>query len=161
MARIVTRTDKASTLTTSEMDGNFNNLNSDKLEAKNGTATGTLTAEDITANNLVNTIIRGKVQNLGDVSGVVNIDTALGDTVICKIAGNTTFTASGLAAGSVNTLYLVVEATGAGSITWPGVTTFNSGAEIQTDATGKTMIILDTVDDGVTFMGVQAWRDFA
>ena len=148
MATIVTRTDKASTLTTSEMDGNFNNLNSDKLEAQNGTATGTLTAEDISANNLVNT-------------GVVNIDTALGDTVICKIAGNTTFTASGLAAGSVNTLYLVVEATGAGSITWPGVTTFNSGAEIQTDATGKTMIILDTVDDGVTFMGVQAWRDFA
>lgn len=161
MATIVKRADLPRALTVAEMDGNFDNLNNDKIESSNGTATGTLTAEDITADNLVNTIIRGKVQALGNVSGTVNIDTSAGDTVTCTITGNTTFTVSNLVSGSVNTIYLVIENIGTGTITWPGTTTFNTGGAIQTSPTGKTMIILDTVDDGVTYMGVQSWRDYA
>ena len=161
MATIVKRADLPRALTVAEMDGNFDNLNNEKLESANGTATGTLTAEDITADNLVNTVIRGKVQALGDVSGTVNIDTTAGDTITCKITGNTTFTVSGLVNGSVNTLYFVIENIGAGTVTWPGTTTFNTGGAIQTSPTGKTMIILDTVDNGVTYMGVQSWRDYA
>lgn len=189
MATIVTRASKLAALTTEEMDDNFTNLKTEveqattdiaaidvsgKLDAADGTATGTLNAENITATgdiqaatgdiaavNLLNTVIRGKVQNLGDISGIVNIDTALGDTVTCKITGNTTFTVSNLKNGSVNTIYLVIENIGAGSITWPGTTTFNRGAAIQTNLTGKTMIILDTVDAGITYMGVQTWRDYA
>lgn len=161
MATIVLRGEKIAALTVPEMDGNFTNLNNDKLEAANGTATGTLTAEDITADNLVDTVIRGKVQDLGNISGTVNIDTTAGDTVTCTIVGNTVFTVSGLVTGSVNTIYLVIQNIGAGSITWPGVTTFNTGGSISTNPTGKSMIILDTVDDGVTYMGVQSWRDYA
>lgn len=161
MATIVKRADLTRALTVAEMDGNFENLNNDKIESANGIATGTLTAEDITADNLVNTIIRGKVQSLGNVSGTVNIDTSAGDTVTCTITGNTTFTVSNLVSGSVNTIYFVIENIGAGTITWPGTTTFNTGGSIQTSPTGKTMVILDTVDNGVTFMGVQAWRDYA
>lgn len=161
MATIVKRADLPRALTVAEMDGNFENLNNDKIESSNGVATGTLTAEDITADNLVNTVIRGKVQALGNVSGAVNIDTSAGDTVTCTITGNTTFSVSNLVSGSVNTIYFVIENIGAGTITWPGTTTFNTGGAIQTSPTGKTMVILDTVDDGVTFMGVQAWRDYA
>ena len=161
MATIVKRADLTRALTVAEMDGNFENLNNDKIESANGIATGTLTAEDITADNLVNTVIRGKVQALGNVSGAVNIDTSAGDTVTCTITGNTTFSVSNLVSGSVNTIYFVIENIGAGTITWPGTTTFNTGGAIQTSPTGKTMVILDTVDDGVTFMGVQAWRDYA
>ena len=161
MATIVLRGEKLAALTVPEMDGNFTNLNNDKLEAANGTATGTLTADDITADNLVDTIIRGKVQDLGNIRGTVNIDTTAGDTVTCTIVGNTVFTVSGLVTGSVNTIYLVIQNIGAGSITWPGVTTFNTGGSIATSPTGKSMIILDTVDDGVTYMGVQSWRDYA
>jgi hypothetical protein len=182
MATIVTRASKLAALTTEEMDSNFINLKTEveqatsnissidvsgKIDAASGAATGTLSVENITATgeieavNLLNTVIRGKVQNLGDISGTVNIDTSLGDTVTCKITGNTTFTVSNLKAGSVNTIYLVIENIGAGSITWPGTTTFNRGAAIQTNLTGKTMIILDTVDTGITYMGVQSWRDYA
>ena len=161
MATIVKRADLPRALTVAEMDGNFDNLNNDKLESANGTATGTFTAENISANNLVDTIIRGKVQALGDVSGTVNIDTTAGDTITCKITGNTTFTVSGIVNGSVNTLYFVIENIGAGTVTWPGTTTFNTGGTIQTSPTGKTMIILDTVDNGVSYMGVQSWRDYA
>jgi len=160
MATIVKRADLPRALTVAEMDGNFDNLNNDKIESSNGVATGTLTAEDITADNLVNTVIRGKVQALGNVSGAVNIDTSAGDTVTCTITGNTTFSVSNLVSGSVNTIYFVIENIGAGTITWPGTTTFNTGGAIQTSPTGKTMVILDTVDNGVTFMGVQAWRDY-
>lgn len=161
MATIVKRADLPRALTVAEMDGNFDNLNNDKIESSNGVATGTLTAEDITADNLVNTVIRGKVQALGNVSGAVNIDTSAGDTVTCTITGNTTFSVSNLVSGSVNTIYFVIENIGAGTITWPGTTTFNTGGAIQTSPTGKTLVILDTVDNGVTFMGVQAWRDYA
>lgn len=161
MATIVKRADLPRALTVAEMDGNFDNLNNDKIESSNGVATGTLTAEDITADNLVNTVIRGKVQALGNVSGAVNIDTSAGDTVTCTITGNTTFSVSNLVSGSVNTIYFVIENIGAGTITWPGTTTFNTGGAIQTSPIGKTMVILDTVDNGVTFMGVQAWRDYA
>jgi len=160
MATIVKRADLPRALTVAEMDGNFDNLNNDKIESSNGVATGTLTAEDITADNLVNTVIRGKVQALGNVTGAVNIDTSAGDTVTCTITGNTTFSVSNLVSGSVNTIYFVIENIGAGTITWPGTTTFNTGGVIQTSPTGKTMVILDTVDNGVTFMGVQAWRDY-
>lgn len=161
MATIVTRSGKGAALTVQELDDNFSNLNTDKLETADGSATGTFSAEDITADNLVNTVIRGKVQDLGSISGTVNIDTEAGDTVTCTITGNTTFTVSNLVSGSVNTIYFVIQNIGAGTITWPGTTTFNTGGSIQTSPTGKTMIILDTVDDGVTYMGVQSWRDYA
>ena len=116
---------------------------------------------NITGNNLVNTVIRGKVQALGSISGAVTINMSLGDTVTATITGNTTFSISGLTSGSTNTVYLILTNSGAGTITYPTGTTFNRGVAPTTSATGKTLIILDTVDDGTTYMGVQSWRSYA
>lgn len=200
---ITLRSSLSRALTTTEMDGNFTDLDgrvdsaatdittlagrvttnegdigtlqtdiSGKLDAADGNATGTLSAEIISATdditttadlqgaNLVDTIIRGKVQALGNISGATNINLNDGDTVTCRITGNTTFTVSGLVSGSVNTVYLVIENSSAGTITWPATTTFNRGAAITT-GTGKTLIILDTVDNGSTWMGVQSWRSYS
>jgi hypothetical protein len=106
-------------------------------------------------------VIRGKVQALGSISGAVTINMSLGDTVTATITGNTTFSISGLTSGSTNTVYLVLTNSGAGTITYPTGTTFNRGVAPITNATGKTLIILDTVDDGTTYMGVQSWRSYA
>jgi len=145
---------------------------SGKLDAADGNATGTLSAEIISATdditttadlqgaNLVDTIIRGKVQALGNITGTNNIDLNSGDTVTCRLTGNTTFTVSGLVSGSVNTVYLVIENSSAGTITFPTTTTFNRGGSIIT-GTGKTLIILDSVDNGSTWMGVQSWRSYS
>ena len=43
MATIVTRSGKGSPLTNNEVDANFTNLNTDKLEVGGGTLTGALT----------------------------------------------------------------------------------------------------------------------
>jgi hypothetical protein len=179
---IILRGDKGVALTVSELDGNFTHLEDadaalstsigNKIDTSNGTATGTLSAEIISASddittsadlqgaNLVDTIIRGKVQNLGDVSGSVSVNLSAGDTITCKITGNTTISITGLISGSVNTAYFVIENPGAGTITWPAATTFNRGAAPLMSATGKTLIILDTVDNGSTYMGVQSWRSY-
>jgi hypothetical protein len=116
---------------------------------------------NITGNNLVNTVIRGKVQALGSISGAVTINMSLGDTVTATITGNTTFSITGLTSGSTNTVYLMLTNSGAGTITYPAGTTFNRGVAPITSATGKTLIILDTVDNGATYMGVQSWRSYA
>lgn len=183
---IILRGQKGVALTVPELDGNFTHLESaitsgdaalstaidTKIDTANGTATGTLSAEIISASddittsadlqgaNLVDTIIRGKVQALGDVTGGVSVDLSDGDTITCKITGNTTISITGLVSGSVNTAYFVIENPGAGTITWPAGTTFNRGAAPLMSATGKTLIILDTVDNGVSYMGVQSWRSY-
>ena len=157
---ITLRSVKGSALTTVELDDNFTEI-STKLNSANGTATGTLTAANITADNLVNTVIRGKVQVLGSISGAVTINMSLGDTVTATITGNTTFSITGLTSGSTNTVYLILTNSGAGTITYPAGTTFNRGVAPITNATGKTLIILDTVDNGSTYMGVQSWRSYA
>ena len=46
MATIVTRSGKGSPLTNNEVDANFNNLNTDKLELGGGTLTGNLNFGD-------------------------------------------------------------------------------------------------------------------
>jgi len=168
---ITLRSVKGTALTIPELDGNFTDLDtrldtatsdiSGKLDSANGIATGTLSADDITADNLVNTIIRGKVQALGSVSGAVAIDMAAGDTITATITGNTTFSVTGIVSGSVNTIYLVLTNPGAGTITWPSGTTHNRGTSPIFSASGKTLIILDTVDNGATWMSVQSWRDYA
>ena len=46
MATIVTRSGKGSPLTNTEVDSNFTNLNTDKLELSGGTLTGNLSFGD-------------------------------------------------------------------------------------------------------------------
>jgi hypothetical protein len=59
MATIVTRAGKGSPLTHNEVDANFNNLNSDKIESNDTVASLTLTTVDINGGTIDDTVIGG------------------------------------------------------------------------------------------------------
>lgn len=101
------------------------------------------------------------IVSLGAVSGTTNINLGLGTNVTATIAGATTFTVSGLSSGKVNTVTLRLTNPGAYSITWPSGTTFNLNAAPTLPASGNTMIVLESFDNGATWAGIQVWRDIA
>lgn len=111
--------------------------------------------------NLVNANVKSKQQDLGSISGVNNVNFNNGETVIATITGNTTFTVSNLTSGSVNTIYFILTNPGAGAITWPIGTQWDKGSLPVLYATGKTLIILETYNNGSSWIGVQAWRETA
>jgi hypothetical protein len=108
--------------------------------------------------NVVNANIKGKQQNLGAISGVNAVNLNNGETVIATIAGNTTFTLSNLVSGSVNTIFFYLTNPGVGTLTWPPSTTWDKGNYPILNASGKTLIILESYDNGANWIGVQAWR---
>ena len=79
MATIVTRSGKGSPLTNNEVDANFTNLNTDKLEVGGGTLTGALTISSggLTVNsgtiNLGSDSVASTINSLGDVF-VLDVD---------------------------------------------------------------------------------------
>ena len=108
--------------------------------------------------NVVDANIKGKQQNLGAISGVNAVNLNNGETVIATIAGNTTFTLSNLVSGSVNTIFFYLTNPGVGTLTWPPSTTWDKGNYPILNASGKTLIILESYDNGANWIGVQAWR---
>jgi hypothetical protein len=169
------------TLTHQEVDDNFTNINNevldlqnDKLDAANGTGTGTHTFNDvdvttnldvggnITATRL-NASIRGKMQALGSISGSTTIDLDDGDIVTCTITGNTTFTVSNFMAGAVNTVsfYITWSAASTPTITWPSGVVWDRGNTPGLNTTGSTLIMLETYDQGSNWIGVQSWRSYS
>lgn len=116
--------------------------------------------------NVVDANIKSKQQDLGSISGVNNVDLNNGETIVANITGNTTFTISNLTPGSINTVFFYLTNPGAGTITWPPGTTWDKGNYPVLNVavgllTGKTLIILETFDDGANWIGVQAWREVA
>lgn len=103
--------------------------------------------------------LTGSIQALGSISGSQAINISTADTVTATITGATTFSVTNLVTGKANTLTLYLTNPGAGTITWPSGTTFNLSAAPTLPATGNTIIILETYDDGTTWKGIQAWRD--
>ena len=86
MATIVTRSGKGSPLTNNEVDANFTNLNSDKLEIGGGTLTGALTVDSgISIDNIT---IDGTEIDLS--SGDLTIDVA-GDIILDADGGDIIF----------------------------------------------------------------------
>lgn len=81
MATIVTRSGKGSPLTNNEVDANFTNLNTDKLEVGGGTLTGALT---ISSGGL--TVSSGTI-NLGSDSVASTIN-SLGDVFVLDVDSN-------------------------------------------------------------------------
>jgi hypothetical protein len=77
MATIVTRAGKGVTLTFTEVDSNFTNLNTDKLEASGGTITG----------------YKETVFSLGTTSGTVAPNVANGNVQTITLNGNLTLNA--------------------------------------------------------------------
>ena len=137
MATIVKRGGLGRSLSTAEMDANFENLNneilansSSKLNAADGTATGTLSAENITAtgdiqaDNLVNTDLKGygEVMLTTDPStGSINLDLSAANIFRLNLTGNTTVTFTNPpAAGStsVATIVAIQDGSGGHTITW-------------------------------------------
>ena len=111
--------------------------------------------------NLVDANVRGKKQDLGSISGVRSLDLNAGETITATITGNTTFTATNIVSGSVNTIYFYLTNPGTGTITWPPTTTWDKGNYPILNYSGKTLIILESYDNGSNWLGVQAWRQNA
>lgn len=140
MATIVTRAELNRALTTEEMDDNFTNLKTEveqattditginvsgKLDAADGTATGTLTAEDIVADN-----VTADLKGYGEVmlttstaSGAISLDLSVANIFKLELSGDVTVTFTNPpAAGStsVATIVAIQDNTGGHSITWTG-----------------------------------------
>jgi hypothetical protein len=111
--------------------------------------------------NLVNANVKSKQQDLGSISGVNTVNFNNGETVIATITGNTTFTVSNLTSGAVNTIYFILTNPGTGAITWPIGTQWDKGNLPILYSSGKTLIILETYNNGANWIGVQAWRETA
>jgi len=74
MATIITRSGKGSPLTNNEVDANFTNLNSDKIESGDTVASLTLTTADINGGDIASGVTINKSPELtltGDVTGTV------------------------------------------------------------------------------------------
>lgn len=173
MATIVTRAGKGAALTTTEMDANFTNLNteltaidvSDKLDAADGTATGTLTAEDIVADNMT-----ADLKGYGEVmlttstaSGAISLDLSAANIFKLELAGDVTVTFTNPpAAGStsVATIVAIQDATGGHSITWTdGV---YAGGVAPPDSTGANEVDIWTAftyDQGTTYVVSLSMKD--
>lgn len=103
--------------------------------------------------------LTGNIQALGSISGTNNIDVSAGDTVTATITAATTFTVSNLVSGKANTITMYLTNPGAGTITWPSGTVFNLSGAPTLPASGNTIIILETYDNGTSYAAIQAWRD--
>jgi len=101
------------------------------------------------------------INDLGSVSGTTDIDLGDGTNVTATIAGATTFTVSGLISDSVNTITLLLTNAGAYTVTFPTGTTFNRDTAPILAASGNTIIVLETYDNGTSYKGIQVWRDTA
>tara|TARA_Y100000389_G_C17406014_1_gene488093 strand:+ start:86 stop:559 length:474 start_codon:yes stop_codon:yes gene_type:complete len=113
MATIVKRTGLGRALTTAEMDANFENLNTDKVESG-----GDVTFGDIT----------GDLKGYGEVmlttnpaTGAINLDLSAANIFKLNLTGDTTVTFTNPpAAGStsVATIVAIQDASGGHTITW-------------------------------------------
>lgn len=113
MATIVTRASLPRALTTSEMDANFTNLNTDKVESGSDVTFGDIT---------------GDLKGYGEVmlttssaSGAVSLDLSAANIFKLELAGDVTVTFTNPpAAGStsVATIVAIQDGTGGHTITW-------------------------------------------
>ena len=167
MSTIVTRIGKGSALTYEEVDGNFTNLNTDKIEASqtatltnktiayaNNTLTDvastntsqTLTNKTLTDPAIIGTIIED-VYTISD-GAAFEIDPGNGSVQLITLGANRTPKATNMVAGEAVTL--MVDDGTAYTITWTDATFGGSGVVWKTDSgsaptlntTGYTVIVL-------------------
>jgi hypothetical protein len=171
MSTIVTRTGKGSALSYVEVDANFTNLNSDKIQSGGSASIITLTSAAITALTATNaaltaitgsTITNPTITNY--VESVVAIGTVTSTNTIALTSGTVqtatltastacTFTMPTATAGKSFILLLKQAATtGGGTATFTGVKFGTAGAPTITATAGK-MDILTFVADGTNWYG--------
>jgi len=171
MSTIVTRAGKGSALSYAEVDANFTNLNTDKIQSGGSAQIITLTSATITALTATNaaltsitgsTITNPTVTNY--VESVVSIGTVTTSNTLSLTNGTVqtatltastacTFTMPTATAGKSFILLLKQAAsTGNGTATFTGVKFGTAGAPTITAAAGK-MDILTFVADGTNWYG--------
>ena len=173
MSTIVKRADLYRALTTAEMDANFTNLNdelaaidsSGKLDAADGTATGTLTAEDIVADN-----VTADLKGYGEVmlttasaSGAISLDLSAANIFKLELTGDATVSFTNPpAAGStsVATIVAIQDASGGHTITWTdGV---YAGGVVPPASTGSNEVDIWTAftyDEGTSYVVSLSMKD--
>ena len=178
MSTIVTRTGKGSALSYVEVDDNFTNLNSDKIQSGGSASIITLTSATITAltatssvltsasisaltatsstltNPTVNNYTEGVV-SIGTVTSASTLSLTNGTVQTATLTASTacTFTMPTATAGKSFVLLLKQAATtGSGTATFTGVKFGTAGAPTITAAAGK-MDILTFVADGTNWYG--------
>jgi hypothetical protein len=167
MSSIVTRTGKGSALSYAEVDANFTNLNSDKIQSGGSASIITLTSATITALTATNaalTAITGSTITNPTITNYVESVVAIGNSGTTQtlsltsgtvqtatLTGNCTFTMPTATAGKSFVLLLK---TGAGSFTatFTGVKFGTAGVPTIT-ATAARMDILTFVADGTNWYG--------
>jgi|GEM_PF-6231292 len=113
MATIVTRAGKASALTTAEMDANFTNLNTDKIESGSDVTFGDITGD-----------LKGYAEVMlttDPATGSINLDLSAANIFRLNLTGDTTVTFTNPpAAGStsVATIVAIQDGSGGHTITW-------------------------------------------
>jgi hypothetical protein len=142
MSTIVTRAGKGSALTHNEVDANFVNLNTDKIQSGNTVASLTVTSISGTTATYTNAIISSATISGGTITGITDLAVADGGTGISSgtsggvpyFSGSTTIASS--AALAANALVIgggagaapATTTTGTGVITALGVNTGSAGA---------------------------------
>jgi len=173
MATIVTRASLPRALTTEEMDANFTNLNDElaavdsagKLDAADGTATGTLTAEDIVADN-VTADLKGYGEAMlttSSASGAISLDLSAANIFKLELAGDVTVTFTNppeAGSTSVATIIAIQDGSGGHSITWTdGIF---AGGVAPPDSTGANEVDIWTAftyDQGTSYVVSLSMKD--
>lgn len=101
---------------------------------------------------------RGKVVNLGSMSGSVAIDWAAGDYFYGTIAGVTTLSWSNLPSGKAGSVTLELTNPGAYSVTWPTGVKWPAGTAPSRTSSGVDLYEF-VCRDGTTVRGAQAMKD--
>jgi hypothetical protein len=174
MSTIVTRTGKGSALTYAEVDANFTNLNSDKLQSTSSASILTLTSASIAALTVTSSVVTSSsISALTATSSTLTNPTVTNYTESVVTVGNSgTAKTLSLTSGTVQTVtltgsctftmptategksFVLLLKTGAGSFTatFTGVK-FSGGTAPTITATASKMDILTFVADGTNWYG--------
>ena len=136
MATIVTRSGKGSALTHTEMDSNFTNLNTDKLESSDLTNYADRTAD-------ANWTGSQRSADVVDNDGSFDLDA--GQNFTCTPTGNITLTFTNIPDGQSGTIVLVN--TGGHTIS-AAATTKVMGADMLTTITTAGTYVIGYISDG-------------
>lgn len=146
MTTIVTRSGKGSPLTHNEVDANFTNLNTDKVESTNGALTNPTVTNYIETPYTANT------------STAIALNLANGTVQVLTLTGSPTITMPTAVAGKSFIIYLK---TGAGSysVTWTTVKWPAATAPTITSTASK-MDIFSFFSDGTNWYGTTVGQNY-
>lgn len=182
MSTIVLRNTKGSELTYVELDANFTNLNTDKLEkATDDTTTNSsfypvfvsaassnapkITTTKLSFNPSTGVLSSTKFSGTSFVGPVVavgatTLDLSTGSYFTKTISGTTTFTFSNpTTTGSVSSFTFQLTNGGSSSVTWPTGTKWAGGVTPILTTSGVDILSFYTTDAGTTWYGLMVAKD--